>query len=87
MTRQNWDWNLRARRSPGFGRAYICPGCGKSVPKERQLWYGSFVAHPNCRIDCGLCGEVIPPPVLGKPKPGANWCDLPVHAACKEAQK
>lgn len=84
MTRE--ETFLRKRGQLGFGSRYICPGCGRQVPKERQVWYGPFVAHRGCTVTCSLCNEAIPEPQLGQPKHATAWCGYPVHIKCKQAE-
>lgn len=72
------------RQAPG----YECPACGERVHKDRGHFYhlGPYVAHEECRTDCTLCGQEIPPPAIGQRHSITAFLGRPVHGDCRRTR-
>jgi hypothetical protein len=65
-----------------------CPGCHERVDTTKP-WrtFGPFKAHRTCRIECGICGQEMTAPAVGRSHEIAIWLSAPAHAACKTAER
>lgn len=70
------------RKHPGYASRYKCPGCGRNVHGDK-VRLGPFPAHPDCKVPCGLCGELLIEPPVGQQHLVSVWLNAPVHLSCK----
>lgn len=73
------------RNSIGYGSRYRCPACDKIVKTgEARKRLATFVAHEDCDVPCGICGELLQQPPIGSAHTITVYLNQPVHRTCRE---
>lgn len=73
------------RQSIGYGSRYRCPACEQIVRRDQpHKRLGSFTAHADCEVPCGICGELLQQPPIGQAHTITIYLNQPVHRSCRE---